>query len=99
MASEGRGGGYDAFIDKQSEKRKALSSSSRQEMDQATTGSVPGVNPAAPTGLGDLILPSQGRNMPSANIEDYDTRVSNNRAFLEDPSTKGMMMQFATTML
>jgi len=97
----GRGGGYDAFIDKQSEKRKAFGSDTRQSQSvgaQATPASSLS-NPQAPSSLGDLMTPSSGRVMQSAPVEDFDNRVRENESFLSDPTTKGQMMQFAITML
>ncbi len=97
----GRGGGYDAFIDQQSQKRKAFGSASRQE--QSVGAQATPINSAsdlqAPSSLGDLMTPSAGRMQQSAAPEDFNKRVNTNRQFLESPEAKGMMMQFAMTML
>lgn len=96
-----RGGGYDTWIDKQSQKRKAFGSDTRQEQSvgaQATPASAL-TNPQAPSSLGDLMTPSTGRVVQAAAPEEYDARVQENSAFLSDPTTQGQMMQFAITML
>jgi hypothetical protein len=97
---ESRGGGYDASIDKQQEKRKTLGTETRQDANSQTPSSVSGDTLQAPSSLGDLMTPSTpGRAAQPASPDEFNARVAENHSFLTHPDTRASMLDFATAML
>lgn len=97
---ESRGGGYDAWINQQQEKRKTLGATTRESVGSSSSAPTSGGDLQAPSSLGDIIAPSApGRAAPPANAAEYGQRVAENQTYLESPETRGMMLQFATAML